>query len=267
MPDEKNQVSSSETANEQAAISAASEAATAKAGEDELEPAPDSKAGKRIRQLLAERTEISSVANWYQENIGTPEDVLAYKQWKSEQVSKAEELEDQGQISPKQLAQVRKLMNQADPEIAQIKQVLIQQQKDREDSMLDTAEDEVRELCEKELGIVGAKDESLVQNVAKNVMLIIRDDEKLWRLWRMGSTQSIKKAFQFYRTQLTALSKASGAKPPKTIAEQKRLVSKLPSLPSGAASLSQRIASKEKTGLTKETHSEAWDLLQRMSGE
>lgn len=267
LPDEKGQTSSSEVEKEQQAASTTSEAATVTAGDDELEPAPDSKAGKRIRQLLDERKEISSVATWYQQNIGTPEDVLAYKQWKSEQVAKAEKLEEEGQISPKQLEQVRKLMNKADPEIQLLKQALIQQQKDREDSMLDTAEDEIRELCTKELGITGDKDESLIQTVAKNVMLIVRDDDKLMRLWRIGSTQSIKKAFGIYRTQLGVLSKASGAKPPKTLAEQKRLVLKLPTLPSGSASLGQRTASKEKTGLTKETHNEAWDLIQRMSGD
>lgn len=261
MPD-VNGASSSEAAEEKQTSSTTSEAATETAGENDAEQL-GSKAEARIRQLVAQNKEIKSVAEWYKQQIGSPEDVVEFTKWKRQQVANAEQAEEAGQISEKQLKAVRDLMRKADPKYAETLERIDQQDQDRADSMLITAEEEVRDLC-KGIGFDKKGDEDKINFVARQISLVIRDDEKLFKMWRAGNIKCVKMAFQEVNEKFIKPIRGSQSKNQdlRQSASEKRSVSRLPSLPAGSPALSQKNEKPREKGINKGTHDDAWDLLQ-----
>lgn len=245
-----------------------SEASTEKDGEEES----DSPANKRIRQLHAEASKAKEIVDWYRKNIGDPKDVVAFNAWKKDQVKKAEEAEDEGEISPAKLAAIRKLMRAADPEYRkylekaeQREQAETQEKQARIDAQFDEAEDVVREFAEAEMGLKGPKVEADISFFAQQTMLIIQNDEKMLRQWNAGHNipALIKKACGVVLDRADKTNKSIAAR--KREAAEKRKFSRLPSLPSGGASTTGATTTspqKEK-GITKQTHEDAWAVLQQ----
>jgi hypothetical protein len=255
--------SSSEAVEEKAKSSqVSSEAATETAGADDADEKLGSKAEQRIRQLVSQNKEIRSVAEWYRDNVGTPDDVLEFRDWKKQQVANAVKAEESGQISEAQLKQVKELMRKADPEIEAIKESLKQEQKDRADAMLSAAEDEIRDLC-KGIGFDKKGDEAKINFIARQISLVIKDDERLFKMWRAGDVRCVKKAFQEVNDNfITPLrGTKSTTQNLSQNAGEKRRIAKLPSASQGSPALSQKSTTREK-GINKDTHNDAWELLQ-----
>jgi hypothetical protein len=263
MSPDANSAPSSEAQPQQQQLSQTPEAATETAGEQTAEEQLGSKAEQRIRQLISQRDEIKSVAEWYRDNVGTPETVIEFKKWKATQVANAEQAEESGQITEKQLKAVKALMSKADPELDAIKADLKQQAQDRADSMLSAAEDTIRDLC-KGIGFDKKGDEDKISFIARQVSLVIRDDDSLFKMWRSGDIRCVQKAFKKVNEEFIEpiRGKPTSNQNLRQQAGEKRSVSKLPSLPAGSPSISQKNSQSREKGITKDSHNEAWDLLQ-----
>lgn len=270
--DVKEQSSSSEVETEKKAeeSSKASEASTEKDESDESE----SPAQKRIRQLSQKANQAEKIVDWYRQNIGDPNDVVAFKQWKAEQLKQAKEAEEEGEISPAKLAAIRKLMRSADPEYTKLLEWKEQQEKKsqmetqaRIDAMFDDAEEIVKDFADSELGLKGSKAESDISFFGQQVMLVIQNDEKLLRKWNTGNVSCVKAACQkvLELSQKTTQSLASR----KRDAESKRRFLRLPILPSGGGVSTSATANppQREKGITKQTHEDAWAIFQQASNK
>lgn len=262
MPDEEKPLTSEGESNQQD-DSQHSEASADTGGENDADVKPGSRAQQRIQQLVREKNEIKNIADWYQTNIGNPDDVIAFRQWKSEQMKAAEKAEDAGDISPKQLAAIKALLEKADPDLKALKEERQREISDRFEAMIESSEEEIRDLC-KDSGI---EDEKKIRFIARNVMLTIKEDEKLLRMWRTGNLISVKRAFKTIHDEYLGMAGKGNGKPTnKEIAGQKRQVSKLPSLSGGSPSVTPKPPAQQASkGITKDTHSSAWDLIQSMA--
>ena len=219
-----------------AAAATTPEAGTETPGQQAAETQTESPAQKRIQQLVKERNDINSVAQWYRENVGTPDDVIAFRQWKAQQVEAAKKQEDAGQITPKQLQAVKDLMKQADPELENLKNSVKADQENKARAMLASAEEEIRDLA-KGIGFTGEGAEEQIQFIAKQVAIVIRDDEDLLRLWQAGNISAVKKAFKKVNDMFIQPIRGKG-NPARESATAKRKVANLPTLPAGTSTIS-----------------------------
>lgn len=220
----------------------------------------------RFKEVIDARDQQQQIANWYRENIGDPNDVVEFRKWKAEQVKKAESAEAEGDISPAKLAEIKKLMRKADPEYAEFLERQKMDEQTRIEAQFDQAEEDVRDLCAEELGLKKKEDEPRISRIGQYVMLEIKNDPKLLRMWQAGNTTAvIKKAFKVVKDEHEGLTKNITRM--RQEAEQKRKVSKLPTLPSASGSLTQGSgpngSDKREKGITKQAHEDAWAILQQ----
>ncbi len=250
-----------ETATEDESLET-SEAATETAEGDESEAKP-SKAAKRIQELISQRDKAHGVAEWYQKNIGDPSDVVEFRKWKASQVEKAEKAEDEGEISKAKLAEIKKLMRKADPEYAQYLEESKAEKQERIEAQFDAAEDTIRELAATEFGLKGKADEDTISWLAQQTMLAIKNDTKLSRMWAVGNSDCLKKGFKIVQDRQERLGKSVTKM--KAQAQEKRKISRLPTLPSvqGTGSGKEGKSGQQEKGITKQTHDDAWALLQQ----
>lgn len=230
-------------------------------GEESIKAVPYT----RFKQINDAKKQAETIANWYRQNIGNPDDVMEFRKWKSSQVKEAEKQEADGEISPAKLAQIRALMRKADPEYAEMVERQKKSESDRIDAQYDTAEDMVRDLAAEQLGLKAKADESDIAWVAQQTMLAIQNDEKLLRMWNAGNMNCIKKGFQIVQDRHDKLGKSISKM--RQVAQDKRKVSKLPTLPSASGSISSQSSNngdnKREKGITKATHEDAWAVLQQ----
>ena len=221
----------------------------------------------RFKEINDAKKQAEKVANWYRENVGDPNDVVEYKKWKAQQVKEAEKKKEEGSLTAQQLAEIREVMRKADPEYAQFLENQKLSAKEREEAQFDEAADYVRELAEEKLGLKYDANEADVNHIAELVMLAIQKDEKLYRMWRVGKTErAVSGGFKAVESFLNKF--GGGFTKLKQDAAEKRKVSKLPTLPSAAASLSSRKQDKDRPkGITKHTHEDAWALIQQSMQE
>lgn len=230
-------------------------------GEESIKAVPYA----RFKQINDAKKQNESIVNWYRENIGNPDDVVAFKQWKSQQVAKAKEAEAEGEISPAKLAEIRKLMRKADPEYAEMVEKQKKSEADRVEAQFDEAEDQVRELAAEQLGLKAKTDEADIAWVAQQTMLAIQNDPKLSRMWQAGNLSCIKKGFAIVQERHEKLGKSISKM--RQVAVDKRKVSRLPTLPSASGSLTQTNPKDREKGLSgnagKQAAAEAWAILQQ----
>jgi hypothetical protein len=213
----------------------------------------------RFKQVNDAKKQNERIVQWYRENVGDPNDVIEFRKWKSEQVKKAETAESEGEISPQKLAQIRALMRKADPEYAEMVERTKREQADRIEAQFDAAEETVRELAAEKLGLKAKTDESDIAWLAQQTMLAIQNDEKLMRMWQAGNLSCIKKGFEIVQERHDKLGKSISRMRQQAI--DKRKVSKLPTLPSASGSLTGSNAKEREKGITKQTHDDAWAIL------
>jgi hypothetical protein len=198
--------------------------------------------------------------------VGTPDDVIEFRKWKAQQVATAERQEDAGQITPKQLQAVKNLMKQADPELDALKSSVKAEQENRARAMLASAEDEIRNLA-KGIGFTGQGAEDQIQFIAKQIAIIIRDDEDLLKLWQGGNLSSVTKAFKRVNDMFIQPIRGK-ANPARETAQAKRRVANLPTLPAGTPAISPTNQHKESSakGDWKSANEQAWALFQQHAG-
>lgn len=218
----------------------------------------------RLREETEKRREAEKVSSWYRENIGDPEDVLAFRQWKAEQAKAApSQADDKEELTPAQLNAVKKLVAKVYPWLEKINpdelSEVIQTRKEAREVMELTTVDEVNRLAD-EAGMSKNQDDR--DRLTYLVGAEIGRNPNLTKLWKAGNPTVIAKAFEavkgFYRTNGGTVADA----------KTKRQVTKLPTPPSGgSASLSARNPEKREKGLDgkagKEAADEAWALINR----
>ena len=134
---------------------------------------------------------------------------------------------------------------------------------DRNEAMLETAVETVQALV-KEHGLPSKQ--GFVDRLGYHVMSEIREDPKLMRRWSAGDSTVVRTAFDRYMSDYVGeLRKGTNGA---TIAT-KRAVSKLPTLPAGGSGVSPGPPKRKEGdhGITKNTHDEAWNLMQRLKQE
>jgi hypothetical protein len=221
-------------------------------------------AQKRIRQLVSKRKEAETVVDWYRQNIGDPNDVVEFRKWKNETLKNAKKDEAEGEITPAKLKQIKDLMRKADPEYAQFLEQQKQEKAERVDAQFDEAEEMVRDFG-KSIGI-STKDEAAMSRLGRQVMMEIREDPKLARLWNSGNLSCVKKALDSLEKSFLGVIRKSSIKASDSIADKRR-ISRLPTLPSGSSSsLSTEKRKEGDKGITKDAHKQAWALLQSTRG-
>jgi hypothetical protein len=219
----------------------------------------------RFKEVNDKAQKSQEVVDWYRKNIGDPDDVIAFRQWKTSQVEKAKEAEKDGDISPEKLAAIRKLMREADPEYKQLLEERKLREQERIDAQFDDAEEQIRDLT-KAAGL--PQDEKIISRVAAHVMDEIRSDEKLMRMWQTGNMKCIPKAWEKYQEEyLSPMRKVSG-KAQNDLADKRR-ISRLPSLPSGGSPATSKAIERkpEDKGINKQTHDDAWAVVQAHMNE
>jgi hypothetical protein len=221
----------------------------------------------RFKEINEAKKQAEKVANWYRDNVGNPDDVIAFRKWQEQQVKTAEKKEAKGDLSPEQLAEIRKVMRMADTDYARLIEEQERTRQERIEAQFDEAAEYVREIAEDKLGLKGEDDEKHVNFLAKEIMIAIQDDEKLLRLWRVGKTErAVSGGFKTVREIHDGFGKSLAKL--KQEAAEKRRVSKLPTLPRASASLSSRRNDPNRQkGITKQTHEDAYALIQQLSQE
>lgn len=223
----------------------------------------------RLREETAKRREAEKVSGWYRENIGNPEDVIAFRKWQQEQAQKSREAEPQeeGELSAAQIKAVERLVVRAIPWLKDIDPAvltdLIASRKVTAEVMYDSATEEIRRLT-KEANLPGDKESQ--ERIEYLVGAEINRDQKLMNLWKAGNAQAaVSKAFEKVRTFYGKGNGASAAD-----ARTRRSVTKLPTPPSGgSASVGTRSPEKRAKGLDgkagKEAADQAWALINQES--
>lgn len=221
---------------------------------------PQSIPYSRFKEVNDQAKQAKQIVDWYRQNIGNPDDVLEYRKWKQETIAKAKQDEAKGDISPDKLAQVKKLMRTADPEYAQFLEERKASEQERVEAQLDEAEETIRDLA-KTAGF--PQDEKVVARIAAHIMAEIDADDQLSRLWRSGKTSCLKKAFDRYMEDYVGPIRKSVDKQKGDLADKRR-ISRLPSLPSGGSASTSKPPQRkaEDRGINKNTHEDAWAVLQ-----
>jgi len=230
-----------------------------------------SKANLRIQQLVREKNEAMELARHFRQSAVDPNDRVEFKQWKADRIKAAEEAEADGDISPAKLKALRNLMRQADPEYAKLLQREAQREEqeklttqERIDAQFDSAEETVRDFA-KTIGIP-AKNEQATALFAQNVMLAVQNDPKLLRMWNTGNLSCIGKACALVRDGFIDVVRKSKSESNGDLADRRR-ISRLPTLPSGGASVGTKQETAKEKGITKNTHDDAWAYIQSMKAE
>jgi hypothetical protein len=231
---------------------------------------------RRFKEVNAKFRQAASVADWYRQNIGDPNDVVEFRKWKETQARAAASGDGQPEsttkqpLTPAQLKAVRDLMRDADPEYREMLDAAKERQAERqqnEEAMFDDAHDALVQLA-KDNGL--NLDEPGMVMLGQQVMLAIRHDAKLLRAWDRGDIGCVEKAFG--KVNESFLSKIAGKKAGalrQKEAATRRRISQLPTAPSGGAATTHPVASKSKDekGITNKTHDRAWALLQQTMNE
>ena len=272
MADEEKSLSSGDNENKQDKSLEASEADTETSEGDEPEKTLKAVPYDRFKQINDQKKQAESIVNWYRQNIGDPNDVVAFKQWQKAQVKQAEDAEDEGDLSPAKLTAIRKLMRTADPEYKALLERDAKRTQDEEkrekvriDGQFDDAEEEVRKFADEEIGIP-KKNERATSFFAQQVMMTIKNDEKLSRMWDTGNMKCVSRACKIVQDEYVGvLRKTSSASKSSNIADKRR-ISRLPTLPSGGNGVTSGADKRgpEDKGITKKTHEDAWAYFQSL---
>lgn len=222
----------------------------------------------RFKQVNDELQEARKIRDWYRENIGDPNDVVAYRKWQQEVSEKAKEDEGKGQLTPAQLARFRQVMKLADPQYAEFMERQQHQHQEDAEIQIDDATEQITELCAQ----ADIKDEDTVARIAVHVMDEIKADPKLMRKWQRGDLSCIDKAYNRYMTEFIDKfrGKANG-KGDKDLSDVKNLrkISRLPSFPQGGSAGTSAPPKRKEgdKGLTKQAGEDAWAVLQSVLRE
>lgn len=234
-------------------------------GEESIKAVPY----ERFKEINDAKKQSEAIVNWYRTNIGDPKEVVAFSKWKSEQLRAAKEAESEGEITPQRLAQIREIMRKADPEYAEYINNAKEERAAKEEAQWDDAAEMVTELAVEQLGLKAKTDESKINKIGQYVMLAIQNDKELLRKWKTGNLSCVKKAFATVLEDHESLGKSLTRMRQDTVA--KRLVKKVPTLPSGNGSLSQDAQKGRLKGLQgdagKQAGNDAWDLIQQSARE
>ena len=226
---------------------------------------------RRFQEVNAKFRSAAQVANWYRENIGDPDDVVAFRKWQQQQ-ARAEttqsEPEPPSGVTPAQLKAVRKLMRDADPDYRDMLAAREEIKKEREaaeEAMFDDAYTEIQGLA-KDHGIK-LNDDGMLR-LSRQIMLEIRNDEKLLRQWDRRDIRCVAAAFESVNNHLL---KQIGGKPGNGAAVDaatRRRASRLPTAPAGGTPTANvKLPPQKEKGINQETHSRAFELLQQSSRE
>lgn len=221
---------------------------------------------KRIQTLLkarkaaeTERDKVRENLSWYQQEIGSPDDVLAYKEWRkakdaADAESKKQKESAVADTSPEKIKAIRDLVLTAVPELREN----FSEKKMREEAIWDQAEREVRSIA-KDAGY--GNEEKFLRRLGQNIMLEINSDEKLLRRFRAGDMTALREAHESIESDYHGRLKGSLAKTAKEI-ETKRKASRLPTPPAGSTTVSHRPKPKKGQGLdTPGLADEAYALI------
>ena len=217
----------------------------------------------RFKEVNEKYQEAQEIVDWYRDNIGDPDDVLAFRSWKAEQVKAAEKAKEKGKISPERLEQVRELMKMAFP---QIDQVTAKQEKDEEarfEGQLDDAAERIRELCEDhDL----PQDDKISGRIGLHILDEIRSDKKLAGMWNRGNLKCVDIAFKRYVEDFLGHFRKGGKNgkgDTKDVAGLRK-ISRLPSIPHGGETRTFEPPKRKEgdKGITKQAHEDAWAILQ-----
>lgn len=241
MSDENTESSSDSTAveeidpQEQATDESTQEASGAEQeaeGEEQKKPVSIGKA--QYDRVNRERHEAQRTARWYQENVGTPEEVLAYRKWKAEQGKNGgtNGSQDAKQpLSSERREAVRQLIKETNPELYEFQERLERQHKALEEAQFDQAEDHVRSTAKAE-GL--PKDDEYVQMLGQLALLRIRNDEKLLARWNARDPKVFESSLRHVIEKFVGPTRRLGAG---QAAAVKRQVSRLPSAPAGSSTM------------------------------
>lgn len=229
---------------------------------DELETSSDSDAGadkestddeedseisprtqKRINTLLKQRkadraklTKAEQGLSWYQEQIGDPDEVIAYRKWKAEQDKADKEAKKKKEsavdTSPEKIKAIRDLVLTAVPELKDN----FSEKQMREEALWDRAEREVIEIA-KDNGL--SDDPKFLRRFGYNVMLVVNDDEGLSKRFKSGDTSAIRDAYKVVEDEYHGKLKGDLVKKAKTL-DTKRRASRLPTAPAGSTTVSHQ---------------------------
>jgi hypothetical protein len=227
---------------------------------------PKAKTQRRFQQILQEREEARQRADRLQQFVderlsqfGTPEEISEFTEWRKER-AQAQKAADDGELTPQQLAQVKRAIDKAYPEISQMRKDYEAAQQDRADAMYESAQEEIKNLAEK-VGI--GTDEKSLTRLAGLVLMEIKTDEKLSRLWRAGNLKCIENAFKAVDEQFLHTGKTKGLRGQAEDAREKRRVVRVPTIPTGSPATRSGSPAPREKGITKETHERAFAILQQ----
>jgi len=200
--------------------------------------------------------EARAALEWYRTNVGDPKDVQKYIEWKQAQA--AGNTGEPAPLDAERRKAVRDLMRQADPETFEAIEAFKAERQQREESMLEYAEEVMPELA-KEYGL-STKPEA-VNRLGAHVALEIREDQKLLRRWKAGDGTVVKMALERYVKSYLDVVRPGAAKGDLAV---KRAILKLPTPPGGGSSTSAGAKPRKEgdRGLTKSADEEAFALLQ-----
>jgi len=200
--------------------------------------------------------EMRAALDWYRQHVGDPKDVQKYIEWK-ERKSQGETGEP-APLDAERRKAVRDLMRQADPETFEAIEAFKAERAQREESMLEYAEEVMPELA-REFGL--SSKPSFINRLGAHVALEIREDPKLLRRWKAGDGTVVRMALERYMKDYLGEVRPKTGNGDLTV---KRAISKLPTPPSGGSSTSAGAKPRKEgdRGLTKAADEEAFALLQ-----
>lgn len=237
----------------------------ASASDDKKGKLPKSIPYSRFKEVNEKANKATNVARWYQEHVGSPEEVLAYKQWKEGQKASSKAKKDDNdddsdieKIPEKELAKFRAVMRKADPDYAKylaLKADEEQKAKEDEDEIWTDTENEILGLAKE--AKLPYKDKDYMKVLGPVVMITIRDDKRLMREWRAGKMEAVQEAFDRIRDKFL------GAKSTRVDTKTLRDIKNLQTLPRGGTSSTPKPPPLKKgEGITKDAHDQAWALMQ-----
>lgn len=217
----------------------------------------------RFKEVVDKANSLEKVVNFFRQHIETPEDLIQFKEYQKQMLEKAKSEEDKGNITPEQLARFKKAMDLANPQLAAVVKRMEQQEEARMEAQFDSAEEQIRELCE--TAGLPVDNDKIFSRIAVHIMDEIRSDEKLLRMWHAGNMKCVDKAFKNYTDEyLSTIRKGSDKKPENKMLAERRRIMRMPALPSGRSSgpSAPPERKQEEKGITKKTHEDAWDVFQ-----
>lgn len=266
--------SGSELGGEAAAGAADSEARAAAAGEESEGGEGEGEEGQarqpvsitkqQYDRVNGERHKAARALGWYQENVGTPDDVLAFKKWKAENAKNGGDAgrSDANQPLPAEKRdRLNRLIRETNPELYQLQERLEEREKALDDAKYDHAEETIASLGTAD-GLP-MKDDNVRNFVGQLTLLAIRGDERLMKRWLAHDTTVVPIAYKRVVEQFITPLRRMGAG---QVAGVRRQVSNLNTPPAGGRSVSSgkpREAEKGKgLGFKDPTLADrAWDRL------